>query len=67
MKASEQRTVIIIRPVSSDQTDFIRDFNKMNKTEILIYWKFTVQIAFKLGCGQQKTPTNRKCYANPAQ
>ena len=25
------------------------------------------QITFKLGCEQQKTPTNRKCYANPVQ
>ena len=39
----------------------------MNKIELLIYWTFTLQTTFKLGYEQQKTPTNRKCYANPAQ
>ena len=48
-------------------TFFVFSKSLMNKIELLIYWTFTVQITFKLGCEQQKTPTNRKCYANPAQ
>ena len=48
-------------------TFFVLSKSLMNKIELLIYWTFTVQITFKLGCEQQKTTTNRKCYVNPAQ
>ena len=30
-------TLFITRPVSSDQTDFIRDSNKMSKNELVLY------------------------------
>ena len=40
---------------------------KMNKIELRIYWTFTVQLTFKLRWKLQKTPTNRKYFANLAQ
>ena len=59
LKTSEQHTARILVNLVYNPTGFIRShrlrqgFNKMNKTELLIYWTFTVQITFKLGCEQQ--------------
>ena len=73
IKTSEQHTAKILINLVYYPIGFVwshrlhQGFNKMNKIELLIYWTFTVQITFKLGCEQQTTPTNRKYYANPAQ
>ena len=48
-------------------TFFVFSKSPMSKIELLIYWTFTLQITFKLGCEQPKTHTNRKCYTNTAQ
>ena len=73
IKTSEQHTAknlinLVYYPIGFVWSHRLHQgFNKMNKIELLIYWTFTVQITFKLGCEQQTTPTNRKYYANPAQ
>ena len=75
IKTSEQQIAIDHVNLVYYSTGFVwshrlhQGFNKMNKIELQLYCKFTVQITFKLGCEQQKkkTPTNRKFYANPAQ
>ena len=73
IKTSEQHTAADLVNFVYYPTGFVwshrlhQGFNKMNKIELRIYWTFTVQITFKLRWKLQKTPTNRKCYANPAQ
>ena len=73
IKTNEQHTATDLVNLVYYPTDFVwshrlhQGFNKMNKIELRIYWTFTVQITFKLRWKLQKTPTYRKCYANPAQ
>ena len=85
IKTSEQQTATDHVNLVYYSTGFIwshrlhQGFNKMNKIELQLYCKFTVQITFKLGCEQQKkknthkqeilrksSATNWKRYANPA-
>ena len=60
IKTSEQQTATDHVNLVYYSTGFVwshrlhQGFNKMNKIELQLYCKFTVQITFKLGCEQQK-------------
>ena len=47
----------ILRLISPDHTDFVREFEQDGSKELILYLICRVQMRFQLGREQRKTPT----------
>ena len=70
ISASEQHTAtdlvnllyLILRPVSPDHTDFVKEFEQDGQNELISYLICRVQSTFQLGCKRREN-THRKLRA----